>query len=471
MRFHIAVGPGETGCTQDTRFTDSAALSRGKTPFSFPNAKGGNFNMDSRLDSDKERARRTGIWRYAATWLLPATLLMAGAGCSVSKHPTPPDKVLVSKEDPIFDRRFENIGFEDVNLEQFWTELPRRGQPEAIPITNKTVADLVDAVKDSVVNIYTSRLEEHEARFGIAPNDLMPIRIPVISSILEIIPFQVPIPFSAQGVSLGSGFIINEQGYILTNAHVIQNATEIRVALAEGKKQYAAKIIGADPLTDCALIKIDTGMPLKPLPLGNSDTLRVGEMVIAVGNPMGLTHTVSAGMVSAKERIVPRLKDQLLDFVQTDSAINPGSSGGPLINLYGEAVGINTAIIPDAQLIGFATPIEIAKTVMPMLVLGKTERGALGISARPVNARDTLETELRNGIVVIDVEEGSPAEKIGVQKNDIITHVDGVEIVNFLRFRRTLLGLTPNRRIELTLFRNGKTSTVTSALAAAKKPE
>ncbi|MCH8156885.1 MAG: trypsin-like peptidase domain-containing protein, partial [Nitrospinae bacterium] len=264
-------------------------------------------------------------------------------GCTISRAPKEMGRVLVGKEAPIFDKRFQEITFQDLDLKDFWTEgAPAEGR-EVITLNNMTFAEITEAVKGGVVNIYTERLEERDARFGISPNDLLPFRIPIVSDILDIVPFQVPIPYSTEGFSLGSGFIINSAGYILTNAHVIFNATNIRVVLADGKQHYSAKIIGMDRLTDTALIKIEADIPLTVLPLGNSDDLRMGEMVMAMGNPMGLQHTVTSGLVSAKDRFVPQLKDQRIDFIQTDSAINPGSSGGPLLNMYGQVFGINTA--------------------------------------------------------------------------------------------------------------------------------
>ncbi len=387
-------------------------------------------------------------------------------GCTVSPLPKDPEKVLVSEDNPIFDKRFSEIKMADINLDQFWTEGESPVDRESILVNNKTFADITDSIKDGVVNIYTLRIEERDAKFGIAPNSLLPFRIPILSSLLEVVPFQVPVPFKAEGISLGSGFIINPQGFILTNSHVIHNATDIRVVLSGGKKEYPATIIGNDPLTDTALIKIDPDIDLTVLPLGDSDALLMGEIVIAMGNPLGLTHSVTSGLVSAKDRIVPRLKNQVLDFIQTDSAINPGSSGGPLLNMYGEVVGVNTAIISEAQLIGFAIPINIVKEVMPLLVLRKTERGWFGATARPLTIADIAEADLtdQEGVVVTEIETNSPASKSGLQVKDIIIEVNGNPIESFLHFRRKLLGMVPGQEIGLTLFRDGKMEEITSQL-------
>jgi serine protease Do len=402
--------------------------------------------------------------------LLAAVTLIFNA-CTISKSSKTTSESLVGKDEPVFDKRFEEVSFEQLKLDKFWVssglEVPR----DPVPVDNFTFANLSQKVKNSVVNIYSLRVEEREARVGISPNDLLPIRIPIVSHILDIIPFKVPIPFRSEGISLGSGFIINNHGFILTNAHVIHNSLDIRVVLSEGRKEYPAKIIGIDHLTDTALIKIEADFPLSPIPLGNSDQLRTGEMVLAIGNPLGLKHSVSSGLLSAKERTSPNPNDKYVNFLQTDSAINPGSSGGPLINLYGEVIGINTAIVSDAQLIGFAVPINTAKEVMPLLVLGKTERGWFGAMAQPLTLEDAVELGYENdhGLKVTGVEEESPADKAELQANDIIVKFNGQSIDDFIKFRRKLLGLTPGANIQLTIFRAGKTFEVSSTLA--QKPQ
>ena len=394
--------------------------------------------------------------------LLPALLIY---GCTASHAPKNAEVSLVTQDAPIFDKRFENLSLKDINLENFWIDGKRRENPDEIPVTSKTYVDIVNKVKAGVVNIYTRRLEIRETKFGIVPED-MPIKIPIISSIFEAIPFNVPIPYKTKGFSLGSGFFINKQGYILTNAHVIHNATDIHIVLAEGKGEYPAKIIGKDLLTDIALIKINPNIELTALPLRDSDTLQMGEIVIALGNPLGLAHSVTSGLISAKDRIVPTLKNQFLDFIQTDSAINPGSSGGPLLNLHGEVVGINTAILTKAQLIGFAVPVNIVKEIMPMLVLGKTEGGWFGIIARPLTIKDSVDIGFseENGILILEVEKKSPAEKAGLQVKDVIVKINDWDVQNFLKFRRKLLSMGPGQNVHLTVFRNGKTFEISSQL-------
>ncbi len=317
-----------------------------------------------------------------------------------------------------------------------------------------------------VVNIYTLKLEERDVNFGLSPNDLLPLRIPLLSDIIDIIPWQVPLPYQTEGFSLGSGFIINPQGYVLTNAHVVTNATEIRIVLSEDNRQIPARIIGIDKMTDTALLKADAGYPLQPLPLGGSDSVKVGEVVIAIGNPLGLTHTMTSGLVSAKQRVVPGSNSQVLDFLQTDSAINPGSSGGPLINMYGEVIGINTAIISDAQLVGFAIPIDTVKEVMPLLVTGRTGRGWFGASGVPMTAKDAVRLDYNKttGILVKEVVEGGPAAKAGLLADDIIVSLNGQNMDDFLLFRRKLLGLIPGQSISVTVYRGGQTVDISAIL-------
>ena len=393
-------------------------------------------------------------------------LVLGCYGCSVSPMPKQTEKSLVSEEDGIFDKRFHDLSFQDINVRNLWTEGEYYKKNKNIAIHNNTIADIAARVKGGVVNLYTRRLEEREIKFGISPNDLLPIKIPLVSTLFDIIPFKVPIPYMTEGYSLGSGFIINKQGYILTNAHVIHNATDIRVVLSEGRKDYPAKIIGMDRLTDTALIKIEPHVILTILPLGDSDSLRTGEMVIAMGNPLGLRHSLTMGIVSAKERISPQLNEKYVDFIQTDSAINPGSSGGPLLNLYGEVVGINAAIVAHAQSIGFAIPINTTKEVMPMLVLGQTERGWFGAAAAPLTFKQAVDLGYpdEGGVLILDVEKGSPAEKGGLKPKDIIVELNGQSVDNFFIFRRKLMGLAPGHKIRLVIFRNGETREVSSTL-------
>jgi serine protease Do len=227
----------------------------------------------------------------------------------------------------------------------------------------------------------------------------------------------------------GSGFIVSKDGYILTNNHVIEGADKITVSLADGR-QLDAKIVGKDPTFDLAVIKVTAGN-LPVLPLGDSDALQVGEWVVAIGNPFGLDHTVTVGVISAKNRSIRAGNVSFDGFLQTDAAINPGNSGGPLLDLDGKVVGINTAIIPYAQGIGFAIPVNMAKSVIDDLVnYGRVRRGWLGVYVQPLTSdiAQAYGLKVEKGAVVADVVPDSPADKAGIKRGFVITKVDGVEI-------------------------------------------
>jgi len=235
--------------------------------------------------------------------------------------------------------------------------------------------------------------------------------------------------------SLGSGLIVDKKGFILTNDHVIDQATKIQVALDGDPEHYSAKVIGTDKDTDLAVIKIEANHELPVAKLGNSDGVQVGDWVLAFGSPFGLNSTVTAGIVSAKDRST--VGKQFQRFIQTDAAINPGNSGGPLANLAGEVIGINTAIYTGSrgfEGVGFALPSNTAITVYNQLVTsGKVIRGSIGVTFQEENsANPVLMKELGApyGIVVEDVAPGSPAERVGIKPGDVITHVNGQPVHN-----------------------------------------
>ncbi len=235
--------------------------------------------------------------------------------------------------------------------------------------------------------------------------------------------------------SLGSGFFINKDGTILTNNHVVQNADEIIVNLSDGRK-LQAKVVGNDPKTDVAVIKIKGGGDFPTVSLGDSDHLDIGEWVMAVGNPFGLGQTVTAGIVSAKGRVIGA--GPYDDFIQTDASINPGNSGGPLFNLKGEVVGINTAIYANGQGIGFAIPINVAKNLAPQLIeRGKVSRGYLGVSLQELtpDLAKSFALSSEKGALVASVQAGSPADKAGLQSGDVVTAYNGkmIETVHELQ--------------------------------------
>jgi len=413
----------------------------------------------------KPSLKQSGLLPITVAALLTIGILMA-SGCATPSKLKANEKTAAETDAPIFDKRFSGLSFKDIDLSDFWVEGGDADGRPTIQIHNHSIAELADGVKDGVVNLYTFQRDQSEVDSDRAVDTHASSPNSFISKFLKIFRIPEPIPSRIKGFSLGSGFIINANGYILTSAHVIENATDIRVVLFEGRAEYPAKIIGIDRLTDSALIKIGAGARLQWLPLGDSDSLKTGEMVIAVGNPFGLRHTVTSGIVSARERVAPQANKAHLDFIQTDSAINPGSSGGPLLNLYGEVVGINTAVVSKAQSIGFAIPINTIKEIMPMLVLGRTERGWFGVKVIPVDplAAVALGYPGEGGGLIVGVESGSPAEKAGLERNDIIDKLNGKPLINFMTFRRKLLGFVPGHVIHLTIFRDGRFREVASTL-------
>ncbi len=257
--------------------------------------------------------------------------------------------------------------------------------------------------------------------------------------------------------SLGSGFIIDKDGYIITNNHVVEGADEIKVKLADGR-EFKAKVIGRDPKTDLALIKITTLFKNLPvLPLGDSDKIRVGDWVLAIGNPFGLEHTVTQGIISATGRVIG--SGPYDNFLQTDAPINPGNSGGPLINLKGEVIGINSAIIASGQGIGFAIPSNMAKNVVSQLKeKGKVVRGWIGVSVQSVTSEMAQSFGLKEpkGALVGDVVSGSPAEKAGIRRGDVIIAFDGKDIKQMSDLPRMVAETPVGKTVDIKVIRDGK---------------
>lgn len=275
-------------------------------------------------------------------------------------------------------------------------------------------------------------------------------------------------PQSRKQVGQGSGFIISDDGYILTNNHVVGAADKITVTLGDSR-EFQAKLIGADPSTDVAVIKIE-GKSMPFIELGDSDALEIGEWAIAVGNPFGLNASVTVGVVSAKGRSSLGITGRggYEDFIQTDAAINPGNSGGPLLNIDGKAVGLNTAIFSQSggyMGIGFAIPINLAKNVKDQLVeFGKVERGFVGIYMDQNEITPDL-AELfglkgNHGVIITDVIPDSPAEKAGLKSDDVILELDGKVVKSYLTFRNAIAMLKPDTKITLKIFRDGKDETI-----------
>ncbi len=255
--------------------------------------------------------------------------------------------------------------------------------------------------------------------------------------------------------SLGSGFIIDRSGYIVTNNHVIESADEIRVRLSNDK-EYDAEIVGRDPNTDIALIKITQSADLPVVTLGDSDDLKIGQWVLAMGNPFGLEHTVTAGIVSAKGRVIG--SGPYDDFIQTDASINPGNSGGPLLNTKGEVVGINTAIIASGQGIGFAVPINMAKGIVEQLrESGEVTRGWLGVAIQNLTPEiaDYYGFQEEAGVLVTEVFEDDPANQAGIRARDIIISVNGRPVKDIRELTRRIAGLSVGRKATVEVLRNG----------------
>lgn len=349
--------------------------------------------------------------------------------------------------------------------DSFWNTLPPSEIKKPVPLTSDTVARLVERLKPAVVNISVTQV----VKTGGIPQELYPF-----GQDNQFRDFwkrffgdQEPKEFKRKG--LGSGFIINKEGYIVTNNHVIQKAKDITVILYN-KKQYPAKVIGTDPKTDIALIKIDTAEGLQVAPLGDSDKLREGESVIAIGNPFGLSETVTAGIVSAKGRVIGA--GPYDDFIQTDASINPGNSGGPLINYHGEVVGINTAIVAAGQGIGFAVPINMAKDVLIQLKeKGRVTRGWLGVSIQEVTEELAKSFGLKDtrGALVSDVIPGGPAEKAGLRRGDIILEFDGRIIKDYHELPRAVASKTPGQKVTFKVIRNGKEERVSAIIGELKE--
>lgn len=273
-------------------------------------------------------------------------------------------------------------------------------------------------------------------------------------------------PGESKTRSLGSGFIISEDGYLVTNHHVIKNASNIIIRLTN-KKEYKGKeikIIGSDARTDIALLKIETKEKLPYLKLGDSDRIRVGDWVMAVGNPFNLEGTVTVGVISAKGRSHIPLSEgpDFQNFLQTDAAINPGNSGGPLLNLQGEVIGINTAITSTSGGnigIGFAIPVNLAKRIIDELkTKGKVTRGYLGVYLEDLtkDMKEALNLSSLEGVLINEVIKDSPADRAGIKDGDVIIEFDGKKVTDVQSFRLLVASSPPGKTLKVKLIRNGK---------------
>jgi serine protease Do len=256
--------------------------------------------------------------------------------------------------------------------------------------------------------------------------------------------------------SLGSGFIISDEGYIITNNHVVAEADEIKVKLSDGR-EFKGEVKGTDEKLDLALLKITAKDHLPVAALGDSDHIEIGEWVMAIGNPFGLSQTVTAGIISAQGRVIG--SGPYDDFIQTDASINPGNSGGPLFNAQGEVIGINTAIVAGGQGIGFAIPVNMAKNIIPMLKeKGKVTRGWIGVSIQPITPElaQSFGLEGEKGALVAEVIKDGPAEKAGIKTGDIILEFNGRTIHEMNELPRVVAGTPVDKKVGVRILREGK---------------
>ncbi len=315
----------------------------------------------------------------------------------------------------------------------------------AIP---SSFADLAERLMPSVVNISTTTTITTNSR-------QFPFQFPPGSPFKDMFEGE---PQERQTSALGSGFIIDENGTIITNNHVIKGADDIFVKV-NGEKDYKAKIIGADPLSDIAVLKIETEDKFKPAKFGNSDESRIGDWVIAIGNPFGLGGTVTTGIISARNRSIGLSRYE--DYIQTDASINQGNSGGPLFNLSGDVIGINTAILGQSGSIGigFAIPSNSAQKVIDQLIkFGETKRGWLGVRIQIVDKdiAESLKLDSARGALVASVAKGSPSEKGGIKDGDVILEFDG-KIINEMKELPKIVAETEvGKKVKVKLWRNQK---------------
>ncbi|BCS52383.1 DegQ family serine endoprotease [Geobacter sp. SVR] len=332
-------------------------------------------------------------------------------------------------------------------------EAPVKDVPKDILTTQKAFSLVANKVTPCVVNISTIGKKK------------------MVQPFFEMSPFFEDFfggPQYRRDKSLGSGFIISKDGYIVTNDHVVREAETIQVKLSNDKV-YEAKVVGGDQKSDIAVIKISA----KDLPvavLGDSEKLEVGQWAIAIGNPFGLDRTMTVGIISATGRSNMGI-ETYENFIQTDASINPGNSGGPLLNVYGEVIGINTAIVAAGQGIGFAIPITMAKPIFTQLISkGNVSRGWMGVTIQPVTEELAQSFGLKQakGALINDVLQGSPAEKAGIRQGDVVTAFNGTEVKDPAHLQRVVAETAVGKPVKVTLFRDGKSLETTLTLTSAE---
>ncbi len=343
--------------------------------------------------------------------------------------------------------------------------------PAAAQARPTNLADLVDQVADAVVNISATQTIEDK---DVSPD--LPKGTPFDEMFEDFFKNHGinPQPRARRAQSLGSGFVIDPSGVIITNNHVVGDANDIVIIFTDGRK-LKAKVIGKDPKVDVAVLKVDSDKPLKTVKFGDSDKMRVGDGVMAVGNPFGLGETVTAGIISARNRNID--SGPYDDFLQTDASINKGNSGGPLFNLQGEVIGINTAILSPSGGsigIGFATP---SATVVPVIAqlseFHETRRGWLGVRIQPVDdtIADSLNLGTARGALIAGVDEKGPAKPAGLMAGDVIVKFDGKEVKESRDLPRLVASMAVGKQVEVVVIRGGKEVTKTVTLGRLEDGE
>ncbi len=343
-------------------------------------------------------------------------------------------------------------------MTRFLAPIPALAREARRPVD---VADVAERTVRSVVNVSTTKV----ARAPQQGEDMSPLfNDPFFRRFFELPP-GANIPRELRARSLGSGVIVSAEGVILTNDHVVEEADEIRVTLSDGR-EFDAEVVGSDPSSDIGVIRLKEPVEgLEPLPFGSSDKLRLGETVLAIGNPFGVGQTVTMGIVSALGRANMGIADYE-DFIQTDAAINPGNSGGALINLKGELVGINTAIVSRTggyQGIGFAIPSDMARSIMDSLLEhGRVMRGWLGVSIQNIDAdmAGALGLESSSGVLVADVSPDSPAQEAGFQRGDVVIELNGEAVATTGALRNRVAGSGAGTKVKVTILRDGERKTL-----------
>ncbi|MDD5287350.1 MAG: DegQ family serine endoprotease [Desulfuromonadaceae bacterium] len=331
-------------------------------------------------------------------------------------------------------------------------DAPVKDVPADILSSQKAFTNISKKVTPSVVNISTISRKK------------------MVQPFFEMNPFFEDFfgaPQARRDKSLGSGFLISKDGYIVTNDHVVRDAESIQVKLSNDKV-YDAKVVGGDTKTDIAVIKINVA-DLPAAVLGDSDKLEVGQWAIAIGNPFGLDRTMTVGVISATGRSNVGI-ETYENFIQTDASINPGNSGGPLLNVYGEVIGINTAIVASGQGIGFAIPINMAKPVFAQLIQkGSVSRGYMGVTIQPMTEELSKSFGLKQarGALVNGIIKGSPAEKAGILQGDVITALNGADVKDPSHLQRLVAEAGVGKAVKVTLFREGKTIELNMTLTSA----